>query len=266
LNLDPNADWSGCPRIDYRVTYALGLTEVFGGVPQAAGWATGGHEDDQTGNVGFKNGDWEGSLSGLGELQVGGWVKGAATGFVHFSVDSQWTIAPERMSPLSKRRLRAVVTGLEIAGDASALAGGAIALAGNGPVGGVLVLSSSLEKLSASYLQKTLDADPWDRNYLLAFRPAVAPVPAFVKGTLFRAWIKNGLKIRETSRALFVSVNRANTAMAMEDLAAEARQKRRIAVLLRQIGRLFEQEADLRSDLSVGPEDADAGHSSRPWR
>jgi hypothetical protein len=255
LHLDPGADWTGCGVINYTITYEVALTEVFGGVPIAAAWASDGHEDNQTGTVGSKSGTWLGSMTGPASIEAGAWLNGSARGFTHFSVNSQWTIAPERMAPYLKRRIRSTVKALNLGGDAAALVASTLLGGGNSLVGGLLGLSSSLMKASARLFQQALDADPWDAEYKRIFRPVPAPVPAFVKGGLFRAWVANQQKIRAAALALYVAINRANTARAMNDAIAEDRQP--VDSTLKRLGRLFEREIELRERVGAKLADLD---------
>jgi hypothetical protein len=250
LHLDPAATWEGCARIGFTMTYKAAMTDGQG-VPQIAVYGFGNHENDLTGwmgKPGYMEGAWFGELAGPGGVSFGGWLNGTMAGYLHASLHSQWIVAPGRLPPHTKRNIRTIVTTLDNVGDVTV---GTSSLIPNKLLAKTIGLAGAAMKASAKWQRQALDADPWDANYKTIFVATLPPVPDYVRGDLYIAWIRNMFLIRKTSRELAVAMDRANTAMAMEDSTAEGKQQDRIEALLAKLAKLYAKEIALRERVGA---------------
>lgn len=228
---------AGC-TVTVTVEYDLALLPPMAGVPQAAvafaNWSA-----DQTGVEGSQSGSFTTTLTGPTEMRLTTWLSGTTGGHAVATLET----VLHRLSPEKKAEGRQAAHLLEDIGTGLAVSAPFIP---DKKVAIAMGLSAGASKAFSKWLLDAIDNDPPDPLYRQVYYPAAVPMPPGVPAWL-QPLLALQLKEREFARALYVSVNRANTAATKGDAVAEDKQQAAVDRYTQRLGVFLAREADLRA-------------------
>jgi hypothetical protein len=250
-----SALWEGCTRLLLVVDYDLALDEVIPGSSPIAVAVVNGvpgfWSENQGGLVGRKTGTWSIVIPApyANKIEVTTWLNGTTKGHATATVTTFQLEGRNRISDDWKAWLREVCD------------------QGDRVTYGLSVTTAALAKhhraeakqtaemavifgLGSRLLRAAVDHDPFDPDYKKVWTPRFRPVPDTITTRWRRALWENEDRFRLLSKALYIAVNRANSAEQMGDAIAEDKQQEAIDSLLIRIGVRLGLEADLRLEVA----------------